>query len=265
MPRAMTSSAAAIPLLVLLIGAAGLFAGMGIDILIWALITRHLLCRPRLRRARVPSAPTPPTSTLLPRGATSCSRISSAGSAGPTSHPWAAALARSTSSPSSRRSCMLLAIAATALIASAQRGALIVTFALPVAVYAYAGIKPWVTVEAIMVGLAGPVAAVLFLCRRPSQQIGADAAVLPHREGRADRRARDREVDVGRGAPPRRGGQPRQVALPGLDEPRAADAAQRHPRLLGSDGQRGAGADGQPDLSRLCQATSTIPGSICST
>src|SRR5215211_7772337 len=37
--RAMINSAMSIPLLVLLISTAGLFAGMGIDILIWALIT----------------------------------------------------------------------------------------------------------------------------------------------------------------------------------------------------------------------------------
>ena len=48
---------------------------------------------------------------------------------------------------------MLLAIAATALIASSLRGALIVTFALPVAVYAITGVKSWMTIEAIMVGL----------------------------------------------------------------------------------------------------------------
>src|SRR5262245_8795370 len=37
--RAMINSATAIPLLVLVIGAAGLFAGMGTNILTWALIT----------------------------------------------------------------------------------------------------------------------------------------------------------------------------------------------------------------------------------
>ena len=99
---------------------------------------------------------------------------------------------------------------------------------------------------------ADRVAALLFLCRQPAQQIGADAAVVPHREGRIDRRARDRQVDVGRSAIARRGSQPRQVAFSGLDEPRAEDAAQRHPRLLRGDVQRGAWADGQPDLPRIC-------------
>ena len=75
---------------------------------------------------------------------------------------------------------ILLAIAATALIASSLRGALIVTFALPVGVYAYTGIKPWVTVEAIMVGLLILSLPFFSYVAEPAQQIGADAAVLPH-------------------------------------------------------------------------------------
>jgi two-component system cell cycle sensor histidine kinase PleC len=48
---------------------------------------------------------------------------------------------------------ILLAIAATALITSSLRGALIITFTLPVAAYALTGVSHWATVEAIMVGL----------------------------------------------------------------------------------------------------------------
>ena len=58
------------------------------------------------------------------------------------------------------------------------------------------------------------------------------------REGRADRRARTGEGDLRRGAAPRRSRQHRQVALPRADEPRAAHAAQRHPRLLRGDEER---------------------------
>ena len=58
-------------------------------------------------------------------------------------------------------------MAATALIASSLRGALLVTFALPVAAYAMAGMQAWTPVELIMIGLAGAVAALLRLCRRP--------------------------------------------------------------------------------------------------
>ena len=111
----------------------------------------------------------------------------------------------------------------------------------------------WMPVEAIMVGLL--VASLPFFSYVAGHLNNSSLMLLSFRtrEGRADRRARDGEIDVGRSPPPRRGGQPRQVALPRLDEPRAAHAAQRHPRLLRGDGQRGAGADGQPDLSRLRQ------------
>ena len=249
----MISSAAAIPLLVLLIGAAGLFAGMGADILIWALITvtcyaglacRRAARRPHRRRRH---------RRCRRRGATSWSRISSAGSAGPISPRSAATPARSTSSPVIKAVVLLLAIAATALIASSLRGALIVTFALPVAVYADHR-------RQALDDRRGDHGRPADRCRcrsspmSPAHLNKSSLMLLSFRsrEGRADRRARNRQVDVGRGAPPRRGGQPRQVALSRLDEPRAAHAAQRHPRLLGGDGQRGARADGQPDLSRIC-------------
>ena len=58
------------------------------------------------------------------------------------------------------------------------------------------------------------------------------------RKGRADRRTRAGEVDIGRGAASRRIGQRRQVAVSGADEPRAADAAQRHPRIFRGDEER---------------------------
>ena len=47
------------------------------------------------------------------------------------------------------------------------------------------------------------------------------------------------KVDLRRGAAARRRRQHRQVAVPGADEPRAAHAAQRHPRLLRGDEDRG--------------------------
>ena len=91
----------------------------------------------------------------------------------------------------------------------------------------------------------------LFLAARlPALFDDAGDARGARREGRAHRRARAGEVDLRRGAPPRRGGQHRQVALSRADEPRAAHAAQRHPRLLrGDEGRdvrraRGAGLQG---------------------
>ena len=149
---AMTSSAAAIPLLVLLIGAAGLFAGMGIDVLIWALIT--VTCYAGLafvarRTERTDAADIDAAATrrsfLLAHFVSGLGWIyfASLGCGDCLLDQFTVIKAV----------VMLLAIAATALITSAQRGALIVTFALPVAVYAYAGIKAWVTVEAVMVAL----------------------------------------------------------------------------------------------------------------
>ena len=114
---------------------------------------------------------------------------------------------------------LLLAMAATALIASSLRGALAATFALPVAVYSLLGTQLWTPVEAMMVGLLIVVAALLRLCRRAHEPVVPDAAVVPLGEGCADRRARNREIDVGRGAAARRGSQSREIALPGLDEP----------------------------------------------
>src|SRR5690606_23411827 len=48
---------------------------------------------------------------------------------------------------------LLLSMAATAIMASSLRGALLSTFAVPVAVYALAGAQVWAPVEAIMLGL----------------------------------------------------------------------------------------------------------------
>src|SRR3954469_5193621 len=56
--RAVIKSAAAIPVLVILIGAAGLFVGMGTDIVIWALIT--LVCYGGLAAPPRPVARTAP-------------------------------------------------------------------------------------------------------------------------------------------------------------------------------------------------------------
>ncbi|TGR94810.1 sensor histidine kinase, partial [Mesorhizobium sp. M1C.F.Ca.ET.188.01.1.1] len=48
---------------------------------------------------------------------------------------------------------LLVAMAATAVMASSLGGALLATFAVPVALYAYAAAKSWMPVEAIMAGL----------------------------------------------------------------------------------------------------------------
>ena len=83
-------------------------------------------------------------------------------------------------------------------------------------------------------------------------------------EGRADRRARDLEGDLRRGAATRGGGEYRQIALPRPDEPRAAHAAQCHSRLLGGDEGRDFRPPSACRPTRIIPATFTIPACTCS-
>jgi two-component system cell cycle sensor histidine kinase PleC len=150
--RAIIGSAAAIPLLVILIGAAGLFVGMGTDILIWALIT--LACYGGLaliaqRADRAEAADIDAAS--MKRNFLIAHLVSGLG--------WAyfASLGCDACQTGQftvvKAVVILLAIAATALITSSLRGALIVTFTLPVAAYALTGVSHWGPVEWIMIGL----------------------------------------------------------------------------------------------------------------
>jgi two-component system, cell cycle sensor histidine kinase PleC len=150
--RAMINSATAIPLLVLLIGAAGLFAGMRSGILIWALIT--VTCYAGLafvaqRADRMDPADI--DASAMHRNFLAAHFVSGLG------WTYFASLGCEACQVDQftvvKAVVMLLAIAATALIASSLRGALIVTFALPVAIYAITAVKSWMTIEAIMVGL----------------------------------------------------------------------------------------------------------------
>ena len=119
----------------------------------------------------------------------------------------------------------------------------------------------WLTMA--MVAAGGQLYFVILANRLYSPTRG-DAGV-PGREGRADRRTRAGQGELRRGAPARRGGQPRQVALPGDDEPRAAHAAQRHPRLLRGDEERGARPARRCPPTRNMPTTSIPAASICST
>jgi two-component system cell cycle sensor histidine kinase PleC len=150
--RAMINSATAIPLLVLLIGAAGLFAGMGTDVLSWALVT--VACYGGVaiaaqRADRSEAADIDPSSTR--RNFLIAHFVSGIG--------WAyfaslgCAACQLNQFVVVKAVVILLAIAATALIASSLRGALTVTFVLPVAVYAFTSVRLWVSVEAMMVAL----------------------------------------------------------------------------------------------------------------
>ena len=150
--RAMINSAMAIPLLVILIAAAGLMGGMDIEVAIWALITVScyaglaILAR-RVDRSETAKIDVIRTTRLFLLG----HFISGFG--------WAyfaslqCAQCGGDQFPLIKAVILLLAIAATALIAASLRGATIVTFALPVVVYGVVSARLWMPGEAIMVGL----------------------------------------------------------------------------------------------------------------
>ncbi|MEX0956190.1 MAG: HAMP domain-containing sensor histidine kinase [Rhizobiaceae bacterium] len=150
--RALTASAAALPLLVVVIGAAGFFGGMARDVLIWAFIT--IICYAGLiylarKTDTVDITDIEPVG--LKRLFLAAHFLSGAG--------WAYFAILDCPAcgieplPIIKAVVLLVAIAATALIASALRGALVVTFALPVAVYAYVSARFHMPVEVLMVGL----------------------------------------------------------------------------------------------------------------
>jgi two-component system cell cycle sensor histidine kinase PleC len=149
---AMIHSATAIPLLVMLITIGALFAGMGSDILLWALIT--VVCYTGLallarRVDRTPAADIDAERTA--RHFLLMHFVSGFG--------WAyfASLPCSECQPEQfpiiKAVVLLLAIAAAAIIGSYLRHALIVTFAFAVAAYAAFAVRFSVPVELVMVVL----------------------------------------------------------------------------------------------------------------
>ncbi|QDB99693.1 ATP-binding protein [Mesorhizobium sp. 8] len=157
--RAMVSGVTAIPLLVVAIAAAGLFAGMGVEILIWALLA--VTCYTALaliarRIDRTEAAEVKPAQArrdfLLAHFASGLG--------------WAyfASLGCNACAldqfPIVKAVILLLAMAATAIMTSSLSGALLATFVVPVAAYAGIGTSLWVPAEAIMLVLL--VVALLF-------------------------------------------------------------------------------------------------------
>ncbi|MGB3389053.1 MAG: HAMP domain-containing sensor histidine kinase [Pseudaminobacter sp.] len=150
--HAIVGSAAAIPLLVLIITAAGLLGGMSGDILVWAFLT--MICYAvltfaayRVRKADIGRLDTARAKRNLLAG----HFVSGLG--------WVYfAMLGCTECqveqfPIIKAVILLLAMAATALITSSLRGALLITFMLPVAIYAYIGIASWAPIELVMAGL----------------------------------------------------------------------------------------------------------------
>ncbi len=150
--HAVSTSAPAIPLMVLVIGAAGLFAGMSLDVVVWALLTvacYAVLWLVARRAERTETADIDPP--VLRRDFLLGHFASCIG--------WCYFLLLGCQQCGVdqftivKAVILLMAIAATALIAWALRHALIASFALPVAVFALGSADVWVPVEATMVVL----------------------------------------------------------------------------------------------------------------
>ncbi|MES0065306.1 HAMP domain-containing histidine kinase [Mesorhizobium sp. M0074] len=146
----MTGGVIVIPLLVLATAAAGLLAGIGKEIGVWALFTFICYTIVAFMARRVTQA-----SELNPlethRDFLIGHFLCGLGWA------WFAWLGCETCQMDqfqvAKAVVLLLAMSATAILASSLRGALLATFALPVAIYAYASAKLWMPVEVIMAGL----------------------------------------------------------------------------------------------------------------
>ena len=150
--RAMIGGAIIVPLLVLATAATGLFAGVGKAIGVWALLI--LICYTIVvfmarRVDRTEAAELNPLQTH--RDFLIGHFLCGLGWA------WFAWLGCDACQVDQfqliKAVVLLLAMAATAITASSLRGALLATFAVPVAAYAYAGARQWMPVELIMAGL----------------------------------------------------------------------------------------------------------------
>ncbi|MGX9144549.1 sensor histidine kinase [Mesorhizobium sp. 128a] len=150
--RAMMGRATVIPLLVLVIAASGLLAGMDKQISIWALFT--LICYSivafmarRVERTEAAELDPLVTRRVFLIGHSLCGL----------GWAWFAWLGCAACQidyfPVIKAMVLLLAMAATAITASSLRGSLLATFVIPVAVYAYAESKLWMSVETMMVAL----------------------------------------------------------------------------------------------------------------
>jgi two-component system cell cycle sensor histidine kinase PleC len=150
--RAMIGSATAIPLLVVAIAIAGLFAGLSGQVLVWALLT--VLCYAGLtliarRIDETEIAGIKPAKAR--RNFLFAHFVSGLG--------WVyfATVGCNTCAFDQfqviKAVILLLAMAATAIITASLTGALIVTFALPILAYAYAGAHLWTPVDAVMMSL----------------------------------------------------------------------------------------------------------------
>ncbi|ANT51828.1 sensor histidine kinase [Mesorhizobium amorphae] len=150
--RSMMGGVIAIPLLVLAIAAAGLLAGMDKQIAVWALFM--LICYTvvsfmarRVERTEASELDPSRTQRDFLIGHSLCGL----------GWAWFAWLGCATCQIDQfqivKAMVLLVAMAATSVMASSLSGALLATFAVPVAVYAYAGARFWMPIEMIMAAL----------------------------------------------------------------------------------------------------------------
>ena len=150
--HAMISSATAIPLLVMVIATGGVFAGLGAEVLVWALLAVTCYMGLGYFAYRVDRGDGEKLDVEKTRRWFLVAHfVSGLG--------WAYFAAMDCSAceveqfPIIKAVILLIAIAATAIIAYALRGALVATFALPVLAYAAVTVQSLQPAEAIMAGL----------------------------------------------------------------------------------------------------------------
>jgi len=150
--RAMVNGAAVVPLLVLTIAIAGVLSGMNSEALVWALATMGCYAGLGIIARRVNRTEAADIRQTSTRNAFLAAHFLSGlgwayfatlGCGGCVLDQFQVIKAV----------ILLMAMAATAIMASSLRGALLATFAIPVAVYAYVGSHGWMPAEPIMVTL----------------------------------------------------------------------------------------------------------------
>ena len=148
--RALTGSAVVVPLFAVVVALAGLFAGMGVVVIVWAVTAAAFYAAlaayaQRVSRADEIAEPAIRIGFLLLHAATGLCWA------------WFAGLGCDACQidqfPIIKAVILLLAIAATAILAYSLRGALLATFAGPVVVYLYLAIGPADPVQIVMAGL----------------------------------------------------------------------------------------------------------------
>ncbi|RST86685.1 HAMP domain-containing histidine kinase [Aquibium carbonis] len=148
--RALTGSAVVVPLFAIAVALAGLFAGMGVVVVLWAM-TSAAIYAALAAFAQYVGRAGPDEQTPV--------RISFLMLHGATGFAWAwfsglgCEACQIEQFPIIKAVILLLAIAATAILAYALRGALLATFAVPVMVYLYLAFENGEPVQIVMGGL----------------------------------------------------------------------------------------------------------------